>query len=117
MKLIRWTNGFLASLCLIGELEDPASLWFLTIARSGSMSDQDRQPLPGTPAIQRIVAVANNRVGAAVSSLYGFWTARDTAVRAGAATGLRRDAYSVITFESSASVRFWLNIDKELTLC
>ena len=79
------------------------------------MSYRDRRPLPSTPATQRIVAVANNRFGAVMSSLYGFWTARDTAVRAGAAAGLRRDAYSIITFESSAYVRIWLVMDRTLT--
>ena len=70
------------------------------------MSYHDRRPLPSTPATQRIVAVANNRFGAVVSSLYGFWTARDTAVHAGAAAGLRRDAYSIVMFGSIAQVRY-----------
>jgi hypothetical protein len=117
MKLINWLTAFLASSCLIGKIDTRPLLGFLTVARSESMSDQDRQPLPDTPATQRIVAVANNRFGAVVSTLYSFWTARDTAVRAGAAAGLRRDAYSIVTFESSAYVRFWLEIDNTLSLC
>ncbi|CAG8553504.1 2166_t:CDS:2 [Acaulospora colombiana] len=55
-------------------------------------------------ATNKIVQKADNRFGAVISSIYGFWTARETAVRAGAKNGMRRDAYSIITFESSASV-------------
>ncbi|PVF98362.1 hypothetical protein CPB86DRAFT_825740 [Serendipita vermifera] len=77
---------------------------FFALDRSGSMTDTDRRPLPNSPATTKIVQRADNRFGAVVSSIYGFWTARDTAVRAGAKNGMRRDAYSIITFESSASV-------------
>ncbi|PVF92927.1 hypothetical protein CPB86DRAFT_144289 [Serendipita vermifera] len=77
---------------------------FFALDRSGSMTNYDRRPLPNSPATTRIVQRANNRFGAVVSSIYGFWTARETAVRAGAKNGMRRDAYSIITFESSASV-------------
>jgi hypothetical protein len=75
-----------------------------TFIRSGSMTSTDRRPLPNSPATNRIVQRANNRFGAVVSSIYGFWTARETAVRAGAKNGMRRDAYSIITFDSRASV-------------
>ena len=68
------------------------------------MTDTDRQPLPNSPATQRIVQRANNRFGAVISSLYGFWTARDAAVRAGVNAGQRRDAYSIVSFDHNASV-------------
>jgi len=67
------------------------------------MAGTDRRPLPNSPATQRIVQRANNRFGAVVSSLYGFWTARDAALRSTVA-GMRRDAYTIIPFDSTASV-------------
>ena len=45
------------------------------------MTDTDRRPLAHSPATARIVQRANNRFGAVVSSVYGFWTARDKAMR------------------------------------
>ncbi|KAG9310081.1 hypothetical protein JVU11DRAFT_9689 [Chiua virens] len=42
---------------------------------SGSMSYDDRKPLPNTPATARISARADNRYGAVLSSLHSFWTA------------------------------------------
>ena len=76
---------------------------------------RDIRPLPDSPATQRIVQIANNRFGVALSSLYAFWTARDTAVRAGAAAGPRRDAYTVVTFRSGTSVGVVLIFDISLT--
>ncbi|KIM24947.1 hypothetical protein M408DRAFT_331430 [Serendipita vermifera MAFF 305830] len=76
---------------------------FFALDRSGSMSNGDRRPLPDSPATLRIVQRANNRFGAVVSSLYGFWTARDAAIRSGTAGGMRRDAYTIIPFNSTAS--------------
>ncbi|KAG8836422.1 hypothetical protein FRC18_011419 [Serendipita sp. 400] len=77
---------------------------FFVLDKSGSMSGSDRRPLEHSPATQRISRVACNRWGAVISSLYSFWTARDAAVRSSAASGMRRDAYTVIPFESTASV-------------
>ena len=68
------------------------------------MTWSDRQPLPNSPATRRIVQLANNRFGAVLSSLYGFWTAREAAVRSGANAGQRRDAYSIVLFDHTASV-------------
>jgi hypothetical protein len=68
------------------------------------MTFTDRVPLGGTPATQRIVQTANNRFGAVISSLYGFWTAREAAIRSGTAAGARRDAYTIITFDHNPSV-------------
>jgi hypothetical protein len=69
------------------------------------MTSTDHRPLPNSPVAQRIAATLNNRFGAALSSLYAFWKARDEAARQGAATGVRRDAYSVILFDHSPTVR------------
>ena len=44
-----------------------------------------------------IAQYANNRLGAAYSALYGFWSARHARV------GARRDAYSVILFNSAST--------------
>ncbi|KIO11018.1 hypothetical protein M404DRAFT_994686 [Pisolithus tinctorius Marx 270] len=67
--------------------------------RSSSMSSKDKKPLPNTPASGRISAYSDNRFGAVLSSLYGFWSARAAAVGSGASAA-RRDAYSVILFNS-----------------
>jgi hypothetical protein len=69
------------------------------------MTWTDRQPLPNSPVTQRIVQLANNRFGAVISSLYGFWTAREAALRGAANAGQRRDAYSIISFDHNAAVR------------
>jgi len=74
------------------------------VDRSGSMSYNDRGPLANAPMTNRIRGPANNRLGAVYSALYGFWSARHAAVIAGRQTaGARRDAYSVILFESGAT--------------
>jgi hypothetical protein len=61
----------------------------------------DRRPLPSTPATPRISARSNNRYGAVLSSLHGFWTAREAAITS--SNAVRRDAYSVVLFNSGAS--------------
>ena len=68
------------------------------------MSSCDRGPLADAPMTNRIRKTANNRLGAVYSALYGFWSARHAAVTAGrqSSVGARRDAYSVILFESKA---------------
>ena len=69
------------------------------------MSSCDRGPLVDAPMTNRIRQTANNRLGAVYSALYGFWSARHVAVTAGpgrlSGVGVRRDAYSVILFEST----------------
>ncbi|KAG1720811.1 hypothetical protein EDB19DRAFT_1646869 [Suillus lakei] len=76
-------------------------LLLLIISRSGSMTSGDRRPLPNTPASDRITQRSNNRLGAVLSSLYSFWSARATAV--GGQQAARRDSYSVILFQSSTT--------------
>ncbi|KAH8993667.1 hypothetical protein EDB83DRAFT_2304539 [Lactarius deliciosus] len=72
------------------------------IDRSSSMSSDDRLPLADAPATDRIVQKASNRLGAVYSALYSFWSARHVAVTSGQeTTGARRDAYSVIMFNSA----------------
>ncbi|KAH9047539.1 hypothetical protein EDB83DRAFT_2267127 [Lactarius deliciosus] len=86
------------------------------IDKSSSMRYSDRQPLANGPVAERIQERLNNRLGAVYSALYGFWSARHTAVAAGQRTlgtqrGLdaqepavtRRDAYSVILFNESTT--------------
>jgi len=52
----------------------------------------------------RISRSANNRLGAVYSALYSFWSARHAAVSGGRQTvGARRDAYSVILFNSATT--------------
>ncbi|CAE6410609.1 unnamed protein product, partial [Rhizoctonia solani] len=74
------------------------------IDSSGSMSGRDRQPLPDTPISARLISESNNRYGAVLSALHGFWLSREAAVSS-AVTRARQDAYSVITFASSATTR------------
>ena len=69
--------------------------------RSWSMGGADRRPLAGTPVTARLTQRHNNRLGAVYSSLYSFLTAR-AAVGAGAGSN-RRDAYSIILFESTST--------------
>ena len=64
----------------------------------------DRQPLPNSAGIDRIVHKANNRLGAVFSALYVFWIARQAAVdRNPGPSGGRRDAYSLIFFNHEPS--------------
>lgn len=64
----------------------------------------DCQPLPNTPASLRIAANADNRFGAALTSVHGFWLAREGVQRPGAA-GAHQDAYTVVAFDHEAAVR------------
>jgi hypothetical protein len=69
------------------------------------MGCADRQPLPGSAGVDRIVGKANNRLGAVFSALYSFWTARQAAVdRNSSLGGVRRDAYSLIFFDDEPSM-------------
>ncbi|KAA1477854.1 hypothetical protein DENSPDRAFT_625472 [Dentipellis sp. KUC8613] len=78
------------------------------VDKSGSMTEQDRRPLPDAPATNRIARRCDNRLGAVFSALYSFWTARQAAVTLNAArqgithAPARRDAYSVIFFDHNA---------------
>jgi len=67
------------------------------------MSSCDRGPLADAPMTNRIRQTANNRLGAVYSALHGFWSARHAAVTVGRQRGVgaRRDAYSVILFDST----------------
>ncbi|KAH9010964.1 hypothetical protein EDB85DRAFT_2136036 [Lactarius pseudohatsudake] len=86
------------------------------------MARSDRRPLPnaaGTPLITRI---ANNRLGAVISSLYSFWTARQAAVSQHEQLGgHRRDAYSIIFFSRTPMIcvenDFTSTPDELLTAC
>ena len=78
------------------------------IDRSGSMSLDDRSPQRGSTGNNRICDRGYmDRLGAAYSALYAFWTARDAALTALAGRGgtpPRRDAYSVVLFNERASI-------------
>ncbi|KAG8952848.1 hypothetical protein FRC03_012004, partial [Tulasnella sp. 419] len=66
--------------------------------RSSSMGGRDRQPLANTPSASTITANNNNRFGAVLSALLGFWLSRWSN------NATRRDAYSVIVFNSTSQV-------------
>ncbi|KAG8710303.1 hypothetical protein FRC08_017346 [Ceratobasidium sp. 394] len=74
------------------------------IDSSDSMTYLDRQPLPNTPISAQLKANCNNRYGAVLSALYGFWYSREAATTS-SSTQARRDAYSVITFDHHATTR------------
>lgn len=61
------------------------------------MSNVDRRPLRNAPSSPLIRQFNDNRFGAVLSSLYGFWLSK-------AGNGQRRDAYSVITFDADVTV-------------
>jgi len=67
--------------------------------------EEDNLPLANSPMAQLITQKENNRFGAVLTSLYSFCKARDEAIRQGASTGARRDAYSIILFDDEATVR------------
>ncbi|KAI9450269.1 hypothetical protein BJY52DRAFT_196728 [Lactarius psammicola] len=72
------------------------------IEASRSMGHNDRQPLPNAAGTPRITPTLNNRLGAVISSLYSFWTARQATVGHNAQPGgHRRDAYSIIFFNKA----------------
>ncbi|CAE6468707.1 unnamed protein product, partial [Rhizoctonia solani] len=74
------------------------------IDSSGSMTCTDHGPLLNTPVSARLTSNCNNRYGAVLSALYGFWLSRDTAA-AVSTTQARQDAYSVITFDHYSTTR------------
>ncbi|KAG8783755.1 hypothetical protein FRC15_004586 [Serendipita sp. 397] len=80
---------------------------YFVIDISGSMLWQtDCQPRAHSPAVNKIRPRFNNRLGALLEALYGFWLARDTATRKGASSGSRGDAYTLIRFAEFAKVTF-----------
>jgi len=101
-------NGHVSADGHIFPCKNPALLQrafhvIFVLDQSGSMKSTDQRPLATSPVA--IAGRQNNRFGAALSSLYAFWKARDEAARQGAATGVRRDAYSVILFDHNPVVR------------
>ncbi|KAH9171597.1 hypothetical protein EDB89DRAFT_1093696 [Lactarius sanguifluus] len=92
------------------------------IDTSRSMARSDRRPLPNAAGTPRITPTANNRLGAVLSSLYSFWTARQAVVSKNAQFGgRRRDAYSIIFFSQDPLTcvehDFTSSPDELLTLC
>ncbi|KEP45510.1 putative cytochrome P450 family protein [Rhizoctonia solani 123E] len=65
------------------------------------MTSTDCVPLPNTPINARLRrSNCNNRYGAVLSALYGFWLSREAAF-----TTRRQDTYSVVTFGDSPMTR------------
>jgi len=69
------------------------------------MLQNDRRPLSNTPTTARISANNDNRFGAVLSALQGFWSSRDYGRPPNTA---RRDAYSVVLFDHEVEARFTL---------
>ncbi|KDN33971.1 hypothetical protein RSAG8_12942, partial [Rhizoctonia solani AG-8 WAC10335] len=76
---------------------------------STSMRSGDRNPLANTPISQRLRLTCNNRYGAVLSALYGFWKERERdnapSGRAHGAARTRPDTYTIITFNRTTDVR------------
>ncbi|KAI9455148.1 hypothetical protein BJY52DRAFT_1427134 [Lactarius psammicola] len=89
--------------CKNPALLQPAFHVIFVIDKSGSMSNADQTPLPNAPGIDRIKPKADNRLGAVLSSLYSFWIARQATFdrNAPSGSGVRKDAYSLILFDSA----------------
>ncbi|CAE7194406.1 unnamed protein product [Rhizoctonia solani] len=101
------TNGYISADGHRFECANPARLHqayhvIFVIDSSGSMGSGDRTPLSNTPVSQLLRTRCNNRYGAVLSALHGFWLSRE----AGQATAQpRQDAYSVITFNEYPTTR------------
>lgn len=68
------------------------------------MGLRDQKLLPGSAGIDRILPKANNRFGAVLSALYGFWIARHATMDRDSPVSARRmDAYSLIFFNHEPS--------------
>jgi hypothetical protein len=76
------------------------------------MTSDDRKPLEDTPVSQLMENTANNRFGSALSAMYSFWLSK-----APAAATLRRDTYTVISFNHKAWVRVIYHSFSLLTAC
>ena len=60
------------------------------------MGSNDLVPQVDAPMTNIITQFAYNRLGAAYSALYGFWSFGHAAIVGRQTVGVRRDAYSVI---------------------
>lgn len=74
------------------------------------MGLKDRRPLSDTPISGQLRSSCDNRYGAVLSALYGFWKSREplgdasTGGVRGALHLPRTDAYTIISFNSTAVV-------------
>ncbi|CAE6457353.1 unnamed protein product, partial [Rhizoctonia solani] len=101
------TNGYVSADGHRFECVNPARLHqayhvVFVIDSSGSMGSRDRTPLSNTPVTQLLRTRCNNRYGAVLSALHGFWLSRETAQ---AIAQPRQDAYSVVTFNDNPTTR------------
>ncbi len=64
------------------------------------MSSTDNRPLANDPASSQIRQYADNRLGAVYTALSNFWNARAVVAAGQQVTGARRDAYSIVFFDS-----------------
>jgi len=64
------------------------------------MSSRDNRPLADDPASSKIRQYADNRLGAVYTALSNFWSARAVVAAGQQVAGARRDAYSIVFFDS-----------------
>lgn len=67
------------------------------------MGSNDIVPQVDAPMTNIIMQFAYNRLGAVYSALYGFWSSGHAATVGRQTAGVRRDAYSVILFDSATT--------------
>ncbi|KAF8607198.1 hypothetical protein BDV93DRAFT_435953, partial [Ceratobasidium sp. AG-I] len=97
------TTGYISMDGHLFNCQNPARLHqayhvLFVIDSSGSMTSQDRTPLANTPVSATLRLNCNNRYGAVLSALHGFWHSRESATA-------RQDAYSVVSFDHVATTR------------
>ncbi|CEL64063.1 hypothetical protein RSOLAG1IB_11047 [Rhizoctonia solani AG-1 IB] len=100
-------NGYVSGDGHRFDCPDPARLQqsyhvIFVIDSSGSMGLKDRTPLSNTPVTALLRSHCNNRYGAVLSALHGFWSSREIG---NPNTEARQDAYSVVTFDTSPTTR------------
>jgi len=64
------------------------------------MGSADNRPLADDPASSQIRQYADNRLGAVYTALYNFWNGRAVVAAGQQVAGPRRDAYSIVFFDS-----------------
>jgi hypothetical protein len=65
------------------------------------MGSTDNRPLANDPASSQIRQYADNRLGAVYTALSNFWNARAVVAAGQQVAGARRDAYSIVFFDSA----------------
>ncbi|GBB95541.1 hypothetical protein RclHR1_02560001, partial [Rhizophagus clarus] len=74
--------------------------------RSGSMSLNDKKPVPNFPIYNDLIKNHNNRIGAVYQAVYQFMDARINSAKANQSGSATRDSISLILFDNEVIVPF-----------